>query len=125
MLEAVRLWRYEMAVSDFFGTNLFDVALLLVADAFFAGDAILTIAGTFSLAAALLGIAVTTIFLAGLIERKNVAIARTGLDSVGVLVTYLVGTPSDTPPRSTDEKPHLRVGAGQGKDVSQAASRPR
>lgn len=91
VLEAVRLRRYEMAVSDIFGTNLFDVSLLFVADAFFTGNAILTTAGTFSLAAALLGIAVTTIFLAGLIERKNVAIARMGLDSVGVLVTYLAG----------------------------------
>lgn len=91
VLAAVRIRRYEMAVSDIFGTNLFDIALLFVADAIYGGRPILAEVGPFALVAALLGIALTTIYLAGLIERKNRAVARMGLDSAGVILLYGAG----------------------------------
>lgn len=91
VLEATRLREYEMAFSDIFGTNLVDVALIFLADAVYAGGPVLNEVGPFSLVAALLGIAVTTIFLAGFIERKDRVVLRMGVDSLLVLAVYAGG----------------------------------
>jgi cation:H+ antiporter len=85
---AVRLRQYEMAISDAFGTNLFNLVLIFVIDAVYRGPPVLDEMGTFSLFAALLGIALTTIFLAGLIERKDRTFLRMGIDSLAVIVVY-------------------------------------
>lgn len=91
VLEATRLREYEMAFSDIFGTNLVDVLLIFVADAVYPGGPVLNEVGTFSLVAVLMGITVTTIFLAGLIERKNRVVLRMGVDSLLVLAVYAGG----------------------------------
>jgi cation:H+ antiporter len=90
-LAAVRLGEYEMAFSDAFGANLFDTALLFVVDVVHRDEAVLSTAGDFSLFAAILGIALTGIFLAGLIERRDRAFLRLGLDSIVVLAIYAGG----------------------------------
>lgn len=91
VLAAVRLRQYEMAVADIFGTNLFDIALVFVVDLAYPGGPVLNEVGAFSTIAALLGIAVTTIFLAGLIERQHRTVLRMGWDSLLVLAVYLGG----------------------------------
>jgi cation:H+ antiporter len=91
VLAAVRLHRYEMAVSDIFGTNLFSVALVFVADAVHRGGPALNAVGRFAAVASLLGIVVTTLYIAGLVERRDRTILRMGYDSLAVLVTYLGG----------------------------------
>ena len=91
VLAAVRLRRYVMAVSNIFGTNLFDVALIFLIDAVYVGKPVLDQVGRFSTFAALLGIIVTTLFLVGLIERRNRTIARMGVDSFAVLAAYIGG----------------------------------
>jgi cation:H+ antiporter len=88
---AMRLRQYSMAFSDIFGTNLFDLVLIFFVDLVYGGPPVLDEVGTFSLFATLLGIAVTVIYIAGLIERKDRTVARMGYDSVLVLVTYLGG----------------------------------
>jgi cation:H+ antiporter len=91
VLSAVRLGLYTMAISDILGTNLFDVGLLFAVDAVSAGGPVLNSAGRFSAVAALLGIAVTTLFVIGLAERRDRTIARMGVDSALVLVVYFGG----------------------------------
>lgn len=91
VLTAARAGLYTMAVSDIFGTNLFDVALLFVVDAVAGGEPVLNSAGRFSTFAAIIGITVTMIFVAGVAERRNRTILRMGVDSAVVLVTYLAG----------------------------------
>ena len=88
---AVRLGHLELAFGDIFGTNLFDVALVAVADAVYAGGPVLREVGAFSVCAALLGILVTGIFLGGLIERRDRVVLRMGVDSLLVLLVYLGG----------------------------------
>jgi cation:H+ antiporter len=90
-LAAVRLRQYEMAFGDAFGTNLFSTMLLFFADLAYPGEPVLNVAGRFSLFAILLGIALTATYLAGLIERRNYAILRMGVDSLTVIVFYVVG----------------------------------
>lgn len=91
MLEAVRQRQYEMAFADAFGTNLLSTALLFFADAAYSDQPLLNEAGRFSIFAVLLGIAVTTVYLAGLIVRRNRAIFGMGIDSAAVLILYVGG----------------------------------
>jgi cation:H+ antiporter len=91
VLSAVRLGLYTMAISDILGTNLFDVGLLFVVDAVASGEPIFNRVGVFSGVAALLGIAVTTLFLIGLAERRDRTVLRIGIDSAGVLLVYFGG----------------------------------
>ena len=88
---AVRLRQYEMAVGDIFGTNLFNIALIFLADLFYAGDPLLSVVGTFEVVGALLAILLTGIFLVGLLRRRPTAILRMGHDSLAVLIVFAVG----------------------------------
>jgi cation:H+ antiporter len=65
--------------------------LLFFADVAYPGGPVLNEAGRFSLFAMLLGMAMTTIYLAGFIERRNRAILRMGVDSLLVLCLYVGG----------------------------------
>lgn len=91
VLSAVRLGLFTMAISDILGTNLFDVALLFVVDAVAGGPPVLSVVGSFSAFAAVLGILVTSLFLVGLTERRDQTFLRLGWDSIAVLVAYLIG----------------------------------
>jgi cation:H+ antiporter len=91
IMAAVRLERFEMAISDAFGSNLFNLGLILLADAIFVGDPILNHAGRFEIVAALLGIVLTAIYLIGLLEREDRTILGMGYDSLAVLLVYLAG----------------------------------
>jgi cation:H+ antiporter len=77
--------------TDAFGTNLFSVMLLFVADLAYAGGPILNEVGRFSLFATLLGILLTTVYLAGFVERRHKSILGMGIDSVVVLLAYAGG----------------------------------
>jgi cation:H+ antiporter len=91
VLSAVRLGFYTMAISDILGTNLFDVGLLFAIDAAASGEPVLNRVGSFSAIAALLGIAVTALFLIGLAERRDRTVLRMGIDSAAVLLVYFGG----------------------------------
>jgi cation:H+ antiporter len=88
VLAAVRLKRYEMAISDVLGTNLFNVTIIVLVDALHPGAPVLVEAGRFASFAALLALILTCLFLVGLVERWDRTIGRLGIDSVLALLTY-------------------------------------
>lgn len=88
---AVKLERYSMVLGDIFGTNIFNIILIFVADLFYAGDPVLTQAGTFEAVATLIAILLTCIYLIGLLERQDRTVWRMGYASSGVIVTYMAG----------------------------------
>jgi len=88
---AVKLRRYSMAMGDIFGTNMFNVVLIFLADLLFSGPPVLNAAGTFEAVATLLAILLTSIYMAGLLERRNKTFFRMGYASLGVLITYAGG----------------------------------
>jgi cation:H+ antiporter len=90
-LAAVRLRQYEMAFADAFGTNLFSTMLLFASDVVYRGGPVLNEAGPFALFATLLGIVLTTIYMAGFVRRSHRAVLRMGIDSLIVIVVYLGG----------------------------------
>ncbi|HZM32986.1 MAG TPA: hypothetical protein VFC18_00710 [Burkholderiales bacterium] len=91
VVAAVRLGRYVMAVSDIFGTNLFNGGLVFVVDAVYRGGPVLNEVGGFTAFAAALGVIVSALFLIGLIERRDRTVLRMGYDSFAVLGAYLAG----------------------------------
>lgn len=91
VFSSVRMGNYAMAVSDIFGANLFGLTLLFVVDAVYRGEPVLTQASRFATFAALLGIAVSTLFIAGLLERRHAMVLRMGIDSLIVIGTYVAG----------------------------------
>lgn len=88
VLAALRIGRYQMAIGDIFGTNLFNVQILFLGDLFYRQGALLNAAGTFEIAACCLAIVLTGIYLVGLLERRNRRIGRIGTDSALVLAAY-------------------------------------
>jgi cation:H+ antiporter len=88
---AVRMRRYLMAVCETFGANLFTIGLVFLADATYRDGPILNQADAFIAFAAVLGIAVTALFLIGLVERRDRTVGRMGIDSLAVLCTYFAG----------------------------------
>ena len=91
MLAAVRLRRYEMAMADVFGTNLFNVTIIVLVDALHPGGPVLVEAGRFASFGALLAIVLTAVFLVGMIERRDRTVFRMGIDSLIAIACYAGG----------------------------------
>lgn len=91
VISAVRLGREMLAIGDVLGGNLFDLALIFLIDAIYSGGPVLNEVGAFSVFAALLGVLLTTLYVVGMIERRDRAVLRMGYDSLAVLVCYGVG----------------------------------
>jgi cation:H+ antiporter len=91
VLAALRMRRYQLAIGDIFGTNLFNIQILFVGDLFYREGALLNAAGEFEIAATCLAVLLTGIFVIGLLERTNRRIGRIGADSALVLVVYIGG----------------------------------
>jgi cation:H+ antiporter len=89
---ALRLQRYEMAVGDIFGTNLFNIALIFLADLAYRGEKpVLALAGPFEALASLLAVVLTGIFIIGLLEREDRTVMRMGYDSLTVIAVFVAG----------------------------------
>ncbi len=91
VLEAVRRRRYTMAISEIFGTNLFNVNIIVLVDALHRGGPVMVEAGQFASTAALLALVLTSIYLAGTLERRDRTFLRMGYDSIAVILTYAAG----------------------------------
>lgn len=91
VVTAVRMRRYTMAFGDIFGTNIFDLMLVLLVDAVYPGPPILGEQGDFAAFAAALAAAVTLLYVAGLVVRSGRTRLRLGWDSWAVVLVYLGG----------------------------------
>lgn len=90
-LTAARQGNHEMAVSNILGTNCLEVGLFFVADLFYRNGSVLGEMNRSAFVAATLGLLVTAIFLLGLLERGNRTVLGMGIDSLAVLITYIIG----------------------------------
>lgn len=89
-LRAIKLGNYQLAVSDVFGGNAFLPVLFLLASVV-AGQSVLPHAGRSDLYLTALGMLLTCVYLYGLIFRPQRQLARLGIDSLLVLVLYVLG----------------------------------
>ena len=91
VVAAVRLRRYQLAIGDIFGTNLFNVLLILFADLLYRGGPVLAQAGRFETVGAMLTVFMTGIFIVGLLERKDRTLLRMGYDSLAAIAAFALG----------------------------------
>ena len=91
IIAAIRLGRYQMAVGDVFGTNLFNIMLIFLADLVYRGGPVMDEAGTFEALGAALAAFLTGLFMIGLLERRDRTLLRMGYDSLAVLLSFAAG----------------------------------
>lgn len=89
-LAAVKIGDYTLAISDIFGGNAFLPVLFLPAT-LLSGQSILPQAQHTDIYLASLGVLLTSIYIYGLIFRHKKQYVCMGIDSILVLITYLVG----------------------------------
>jgi cation:H+ antiporter len=89
-LTSVRLGDYQLAMSDIFGGNAFLPVLFLLAS-ILSGTAVLPQAKDTDVYLTALGVLLTAVYLVGLIFRPSRRVLRMGVDSLAVLVLYLLG----------------------------------
>jgi len=89
-LTSVRLGDYQLAMSDIFGGNAFLPVLFLLASVL-SGTAVLPQAQDTDVYLTALGALLTAVYLVGLIFRPTRRVLRMGVDSLAVLVLYLLG----------------------------------
>lgn len=88
-LAAVRMGSYAMAISNIFGSNMIMIALLLPADVLYREGPILDAVDDAAVFTVAVGMAVTALYLIGMLERRDRTFLRMGLDSLGVLALYV------------------------------------
>ncbi len=90
-IAAIRIGSYSLGISNIFGSNALNVALLLVADIFYPGGSILAGVDPSTVFITALGIVVTCVYLVGLVERGNRTVFhQMGIDSIVVAALYLL-----------------------------------
>ena len=89
-LAAMKLGDHKLAISDIFGGNAFLPTLFLLAT-LLSGKSVLPQAHKSDIYLTGLGMLLTSIYIVGLIFRPKRQIARMGVDSLTVLVVYVVG----------------------------------
>jgi len=89
-LASVKLGDYDLAVSDIFGGNTFLPVLFLLAT-FLSGQSVLPQAKNTDIYLASLGGLLTAVYLCGLLFRSKKQFLHLGLDSLIVLILYIVG----------------------------------
>ena len=85
---ALRMRRYELAVGDIFGTNIFNMALIFLADLVYVGEPVLAGTKAFEVVGALLAALLTAVFVIGLLARRSQSIFRMGYDSLTAIILF-------------------------------------
>ena len=90
-LSAVKIGDYNLAVSDIFGGNAF-LPVLFLLTTLLSGQSVLPQAKDTDIYLASLGVLLTAVYIYGLIFRPKRQFLDLGIDSIVVLVLYIVGT---------------------------------
>lgn len=83
--------RYSMAISNVFGSNGFDISLLFLAELLYQGGTVMAHAGRSIVFVAAIGAIMTSIYLWGMLERRDRTILGVGWDSAGAVLVYGTG----------------------------------
>lgn len=89
-VSSIRMGDYKLAISDIFGGNAFLPVLFLLAS-LLSGESVLPYAQNTDVYLASLGILLTSIYIFGLVTRPARRLARLGVDSWLVLLSYIAG----------------------------------
>ena len=88
-IAAVRMGAVDLAISNLFGSNIFNIFILAVDDLFFLNGPLLSYANTNHLISALSAMAMTAIAIIGLTYRAEKKRLFVSWDSVAILLCYI------------------------------------
>jgi cation:H+ antiporter len=82
-----------MAISNLLGSNLFNMAILGVADVFYTKGPLLEAVSPYHVVSGIIGMMMTCVAIGGLVYRaERKPLIGVGLDTLGLLLLYLIGT---------------------------------
>jgi len=88
----VRMGAFDMAIGNLLGSNIFNIAIIPVADIFFTKGAILASVSRDHILTAVLGIVMTNIVIMDLIYRAKKVPWRIGWGSISIIALYFLGS---------------------------------
>ena len=88
----VRKGAFDMAIGNLLGSNIFNIAIIPIADVFFTKGAILGNASGDHILTAVLGIVMTNIVVIDLIYRAKKVPWRIGWGSISIIALYCLGS---------------------------------
>jgi cation:H+ antiporter len=88
----VRMGAFDMAIGNLLGSNIFNIAIIPVADIFFTKGAILANVSPNHILTAVLGIVMTNIVIMDLIYRAKKVPWRIGWGSISLIALYFLGS---------------------------------
>ncbi|GAB6137278.1 sodium:calcium antiporter [Halanaerobaculum tunisiense] len=91
VVSAIRINAYDIAVGNVFGSNIFNMVIILVADIFYKGGAVLAAVSLSHTVTALLGLILSSIAVVGLFYRSEKTFLTIGWDSIAITSIYLFG----------------------------------
>lgn len=87
-ISAAMAGSFDLAVGNIFGSNIFNMVILLVADIAYRPAPILAVADPSHATVALFGLMMSAIAVLGLFYRSERSLGRLGLDSVALVIAY-------------------------------------
>ena len=91
-IAAVRRGSVNMAIGNILGANMLNTMIVFISDAFVPGVSLLSVASTHNILEATIGILMTAIVIVGIIYKSKVSFLRVGLDTIGIILTYIIGS---------------------------------
>jgi cation:H+ antiporter len=88
----VRMGAFDMAIGNLLGSNIFNIAIIPVADIFFTKGPILANVSQNHILTAVLGIVMTNIVIIDLIYRAKKVPWRFGWGSISIIILYFLGS---------------------------------
>lgn len=89
-ITAVRMGILDMAIGNIFGANFFNILIIFFADLFYTGGSIMHNISADHLVVALMSVILTAIAVSGLIYRSQRCIVGLGIDSIAIVVGYVL-----------------------------------
>ena len=89
---AVRRGSFGMAIGNILGSNMLNVVIVPICDIFMRGTNLLSAASMNNILPATVGILMTAIVIVGIIYRSKKSFLRLGLDSIAIVITFVVGS---------------------------------
>lgn len=90
-ISAIRINAYDIAVGNVFGSNIFNMVIILVADIFYKEGSILSVVSLNHTITATLGLILSGIAVIGLFYRSKKTFLTVGWDSIAITGVYLFG----------------------------------
>jgi cation:H+ antiporter len=90
-ISAIRINAYDIAVGNVFGSNIFNMVIILVSDIFYQGGSVLAGVSLTHTITAILGLILSGIAVIGLFYRSKKTFLTVGWDSIAITAVYLFG----------------------------------